>query len=95
MACVIRYGSAIMLPPDIVAQLGDETELEVTKLGHGVYIETAAEARKREEGLRQLETVLARRRAQQPEAEETPGEIAEIVRLVKEVRGRHGIPRPL
>lgn len=40
MARVIRQGSTITLPPSIVAQLGDETELEVTTLGHGIYIET-------------------------------------------------------
>jgi hypothetical protein len=95
MARVIRQGSTITLPPSIVDQLGDETELEVTPLGHGIYIETAAEARQRAEGLRQLEAVLARRRAQQPDANETPEEIDEIVRLVKEVRRQHATSRPL
>ena len=95
MARVIRQGSTITLPPSIVAQLGDEIELEVTTLGHGLYIETAAEARKREAGLRQLDAVLARRRAQQPDAKETPEDIDEIVRLVKEVRRQHATPRPL
>jgi hypothetical protein len=35
MARVIRQGPSITLPPSIVAQFGDETELEVTTLGHG------------------------------------------------------------
>lgn len=95
MARVIRQGSTITLPPSIVAQLGDEIELEVTTLGHGLYLETATEARKREAGLRQLEAVLARRRTQQPDATETPEDIDEIVRLVKEVRRQHAAPRPL
>jgi hypothetical protein len=95
MVRVIRQGSTITLPPSIVAQLGDETELEVTVMGHGIYIETAAEARQREAGLRQLDAVLARRRTQQPDANETPEDIDEIVRLVKEVRRQHATPCPL
>jgi len=95
MARVIRQGSTITLPPSVVAQLGEETELEVTPLGHGLYIEPAAAARQREAGLRQLDAVLARRRAQQPDAKETPEDIDEIVRLVKEVRRQHATPRPL
>jgi hypothetical protein len=79
------------LPPKDIIRLWHG----LSDLGHGIYIETAAEARQRAEGLRQLEAVLARRRAQQPDAHETPEEIDEIVRLVKEVRRRHATSRPL
>lgn len=85
----------ILLPPEIMAQLGDDPELEIQAFGHGVYIETASEARKREEGLQQLGAILARRRAAQPDAEETQENIEEIVRTVKEVRHQHAATRSL
>ena len=66
MARVIRHGSTFTLPPELMAQLGDETEWEVTRLGHGMYLETRIDAQQWEENRQRLEALLARRRAQSP-----------------------------